>query len=45
MNVQYAFIIGVARSGASILGELLASHPQVSYVFEAHRIWELGGMG
>ncbi|UCH62819.1 MAG: sulfotransferase [Fidelibacterota bacterium] len=43
--MDYAFIIGVARSGTSILGELLESHPRVSYIFEAHGIWELGGMG
>jgi len=40
-----AFIVGCARSGTSILGELVASHPAVDYVFEAHPIWELGGEG
>lgn len=43
--MKYTFIIGCARSGTSILGELIASHPQVKYVFEASQIWELGGMG
>jgi LPS sulfotransferase NodH len=35
-----ALIIGCARSGTSILGELLASHPLVDYLFEANKIWE-----
>ena len=39
------FIIGCARSGTSILGELIASHPGVKYIFEASHIWELGGAG
>ncbi len=43
MNI--AFILGVARSGTSILGELLAVHPKTFYIFEAHSVWELGGMG
>jgi hypothetical protein len=30
-----AFIIGCARSGTSILGEAIAEHPRVTYVFEA----------
>lgn len=38
-----ALIIGCARSGTSILGELLASHPQVAYLFEANKIWESVG--
>ncbi|UCD38063.1 MAG: sulfotransferase [Fidelibacterota bacterium] len=43
--MRYAFLIGVARSGTSILGELIASHPEVKYIFEVHPIWELGGEG
>lgn len=43
MNI--ALVIGCARSGTSILGELVASHPEVKYIFEAHDVWELGGMG
>jgi hypothetical protein len=43
--VKYTFIIGCARSGTSILGELIASHPEVKYIFEASHIWELGGLG
>ena len=42
---NHAFIVGCARSGTSILGELVASHPSVDYVFEAHPTWELGGEG
>jgi hypothetical protein len=33
------FLIGCARSGTSILGEALAAHPQVDYLFEASAIW------
>jgi len=40
-----AFVVGCARSGTSILGELIASHPTVKYVFEAHEIWERAGSG
>lgn len=43
MNV--VFVVGCARSGTSILGELIGSHPGVKYIFEAHSIWELGGTG
>jgi adenosyl cobinamide kinase/adenosyl cobinamide phosphate guanylyltransferase len=43
--VNCTFIIGCARSGTSILGELIASHPQVKYIFEASHVWEWGGMG
>lgn len=35
-----AFIVGCARSGTSILGELIAAHPSVKYVFEATKVWE-----
>lgn len=41
----FTFIVGCARSGTSILGELVASHPRVDYIFEASPIWEWGGMG
>jgi sulfotransferase family protein len=40
-----ALIVGCARSGTSILGELAASHPEVTYVFEAHAAWALAGLG
>jgi Sulfotransferase family len=43
MNI--GLIIGCARSGTSILGELIAAHPDVKYVFEAHPVWQLGGQG
>jgi len=33
------FLIGCARSGTSILGEAIAAHPHVAYLFEASRIW------
>jgi hypothetical protein len=35
-----AFVVGCARSGTSILGELIAAHPSVKYVFEATKVWE-----
>src|SRR5437899_898479 len=43
MNI--ALIIGCARSGTSILGELISSHPDVKYIFEPHDIWEFAGCG
>ncbi len=43
--MNFAFIIGCAKSGTSILGELIASHPDVNYLFEAHQIWEMIGLG
>ncbi len=43
--MDIAFVIGCARSGTSILGELLAAHPSVNYIFEAHEVWELAGPG
>lgn len=36
MNIT--FIVGCARSGTSILGELCEAHPRVMYVYEEH-IW------
>ena len=41
MNI--ALVFGCARSGTSILGELIAAHPDVKYVFEAHHVWDAGG--
>jgi hypothetical protein len=43
MNI--ALVFGCARSGTSILGELIAAHPEVKYIFEAHQIWEIAGTG
>ena len=43
--MDYCFVVGSARSGTSILGELIASHPEVKYIFEAHSIWEIAGAG
>jgi hypothetical protein len=40
-----AFIVGVARSGTSILGELVGAHPDVKYIFEAYVPWRLAGRG
>lgn len=42
--INYFFVIGCARSGTSILGELIASNPNIRYIFEAKRLWELGGL-
>jgi len=33
------FLIGCARSGTSILGEAIAAHPRVAYLFEVNSIW------
>ena len=33
------FLLGCARSGTSILGETIAAHPRVAYLFEASQIW------
>lgn len=44
-DMNLVLLVGCARSGTSILGELIASHPAVKYIFEAHHIWELGGLG
>lgn len=43
--MDIGLIIGCARSGTSILGELVAAHPGVQYFFEVHRVWEIGGPG
>jgi hypothetical protein len=43
--MKIALMVGCARSGTSILGELVGAHPDVKLVFEAHDVWELGGMG
>jgi LPS sulfotransferase NodH len=34
-----AFLLGCARSGTSILGEAIAAHPRVTYLYEASAIW------
>lgn len=33
------FLLGCARSGTSILGEAIAAHPNVAYLFEVSAIW------
>ena len=33
------FLLGCARSGTSILGEALATHPEIAYLFEASFLW------
>ena len=43
--MEVALVVGCARSGTSILVELIAAHPSVSYVFEAHQVWECAGSG
>jgi sulfotransferase family protein len=34
-----AFVIGCARSGTTIVGDLIAAHPGARGVFEAHDVW------
>ncbi len=43
--LNIALIVGCARSGTSILGELIASHPEVAYKHEAHAVWNKAGLG
>ncbi len=43
MNI--ALVMGCARSGTSILGELIAAHPEVRYKHEAHAVWDKAGLG
>lgn len=43
--IDVALVVGCARSGTSILGELLGSHPSIRYIFEAQAIWNVGGTG
>jgi hypothetical protein len=43
MNI--ALIVGCARSGTSILGELIAHFSGVKYVFEAYNVWDSAGVG
>lgn len=33
------FVIGCGRSGTTILGDLLQSHPQTQYLFEPYHLW------
>jgi hypothetical protein len=40
-----SFVVGCARSGTSILGELIGSHNDVSFVFEASAAWRSAGDG
>lgn len=44
-SLDIAFIVGVARSGTSILGELVAAHPEVKYIFESYVPWRIVGRG
>jgi hypothetical protein len=36
---RLVFVIGCGRSGTSLLGDMLARHPQVVYVFEPYHLW------
>jgi hypothetical protein len=44
-EMNLALVMGCARSGTSILGELIAAHPEVRYKHEAHAIWDKAGLG
>jgi len=44
--MQYVLVTGCARSGTSILAELIASHPEVQYEWEhARGVWSLLSQG
>lgn len=43
--LNLALIMGCARSGTSILGELIGAHPDVCYKHEAHAAWDKAGLG
>lgn len=34
-----AFVVGCGRSGTTILGKVLSTHPQISYRFEPYHLW------
>lgn len=36
------FLLGAARSGTTMLGELLATHPSISYTGETNFVWRYG---
>jgi hypothetical protein len=36
---RLVFVIGCGRSGTTLLGDMLAQHPQVVYVFEPYHLW------
>ena len=44
-TLPIALVIGCARSGTSILGEAIAAHPGVKYIFEPHSVWDQAGPG
>ncbi len=44
-DLNIALLIGCARSGTSILGELIAAHSETKYIFEAQAIWQFAGLG
>lgn len=35
----FAFVVGCGRSGTTILGKILSSHPQIRYFFEPWHLW------
>ena len=43
--MRIAFVTGCPRSGTSILGELIGSHPDVEYRHESHHVWRRAGPG
>jgi len=39
-NVSFVFIVGSPRSGTTIFGELLDTHPQLSQWYEPYFVWD-----
>ncbi len=41
LSPPVSFVVGCGRSGTTIMGKLLAVHPEVLYLFEPYHIWKV----
>ena len=39
MHTPMIFVIGCGRSGTTLLGSMIGSHPDASYLFEPYNVW------